>query len=145
MSVDLDVDSLDRLVRASDGLTEDQIELTVSDPMLMITTTDGQRLRLDQSSEAHLVLVTAWARIEVPVAEVLRLAADSEGGLGWMVALHDGSRFAAYLGSDGLRLPSQLFGELELSPSDLVAISRVGDDVDPDAVLERPAAYSACR
>lgn len=141
MSVDLDVASLDRLVRAEETTSLDDLTLRNDEPILMITTTDGQRLRLDQASDETIVLVTAWARLEVPAAEIIYLGPASDGALGWVVALHDGSRFGAYLGSSSLTLPSALFGEVTLAPSELVAVTRIvrneDDEIDPEETLER--------
>lgn len=146
MTIDLEVDGLDRLVMRDPVLAaarargESPPEADREDAYFLFETFRGDRLRASQDGDA-LHVVTSWGELRVPSAEIERVHIASGETPGYSIWLGNGSRFRAFLGGKVLQVRTDQFGTIPLPVAELrrvLAIHPGALDQEEDRVSSQP-------
>ena len=117
-AMDLEVEKLDRLVRAR----EEPLEAWPEGVVAFLETHGGDRLAIRPSESARLSLVSPWGELEVQLDEVLSISSPESEPVGHLVQLKDGSRFFGFAAGSEFQFETPKFGEQTLRPSEIRAI-----------------------
>lgn len=117
-SIDLDMPSLDRLVRSA---TPEENRWDPGTAALLVTFA-GDQIAVAESPGAELGCTTPWGPLSFTLADILWLGPGEEGAVGHQIEFRDGSRFFGFLAGGPVRLETRLFGSREFSPAQLRAV-----------------------
>ena len=120
-NVDLDLATLDRLVRKS---TPDEGKWSPQATALLVTQ-QGEHLALGEGL-ARFEVTTPWGPLAFGMDEVLWFGPVDGGSIGLQIEFRDGSRFQGYLSGSAVVLPTRLFGPREFRPSDIRGLVTAG-------------------
>ncbi len=137
--MDLDVRSLDRLVR-SKAPDEGQWGGGV---IALMETFRGDRIALRGDGGNFLACVTPWGSMDFSLDEVLWISPPEEEAVGHLVEFKNGSRFFAYLGGESPVLKSELLGDFRIRPQEVRSlvtnsISTMRTEREDDSKEEEP-------
>ncbi len=139
--VDLDLASLDRLVRRSQP-DEGKWD---ADTAAMLVTHTGDQLAL-AAGDATFEATTSWGPIRFRLADVKWFGPAEDGIVGHQIEFKDGSRFFGFLSGPPLELPTRLFGPQQFAPTAVrglvtaAALVKEKDDAPTAFTADQPAA-----
>jgi hypothetical protein len=117
-SMNLDIESLDRLVRSE---TEDE-GCWHAEVVALLETYQGDRLALTGGENILLDCVTSWGDMRFSLEEVLWITPPEEEPVGQFIEFKDGSRLFGFLTGGSIQMQSQLFGSYQLKPQEIRAV-----------------------
>lgn len=140
--MDLDIRSLDRLVRSE---TPDEGKWN-PEVIALLETFHGERIALQGKEGPFLACVTPWGSRDFSLDEVMWISPPEEEPVGHHIEFKNGSRFFAYLGGEPPELRSRLFGDFRISPQEIRALitralvekKKEGEESPPEEMLQQP-------
>lgn len=137
--VDLDLGSLDRLVRAP-AAEEGKWD---KDTVAMLVTYQGAQLAL-AAGDARFECTTPWGPLSFTLDDLKWFAPSDEGLVGHLVEFKDGSRFFGFMSGPPVTAPTRLFGPQTFSTAQLrgvvtaAALAKGRTGAEEDEGLSRP-------
>jgi hypothetical protein len=117
-SMNLDIDSLDRLVRSETG----EEGRWHPDVVALMETYQGDRLALTGGESIFFDCVTSWGDMRFSLEEVLWIIPPEDEPVGEFIEFKDGSRLFGFLMGESIKMQSQLFGSYQLKPNEIRAV-----------------------
>ena len=116
--IDLNPETLDRLVMANDGSGKDW----TTDSLALIETHRGDRIKVRDLAAFVLNLATPWGALPISLDSLASLRPADEGAPGFWVELKDGSAIYGFLADKKMALGVTDIGALTLNASELKSI-----------------------
>lgn len=139
LSMALEIDKLDRLVRAGTGAAVWPDKVSA-----LVETWQGERLALREGAALQLQAQTVWGGGSWDLKDIAAWApAEEEGSEAALLVLKDGSRLRAWWGGAGSqRWPTVLFGDREIAGSMVRAMVVAPEQNQPEEELENEPAVN---